>query len=456
MSQPQPAAGIDKTRIFILSVIALVSTGMSFSLRSTIAEDLRTIFFDPIDKLNSGNMIGSVLGIAFTGYAITIPLGSALLDVLKMGLTLRICAAFLTLGTVMIMLAGNLVSGAAVYPYLWAGFLMLGLGWGLVEAVINPLTTTIYPEEKTHRLNVLHAWWPGGIIIGGLLGWALGTVHAAWQLKMAITLIPMVIFGIMSFVVRFPVTERAAAGVPMSAMFKEAFRPLYIILFIAMFGTAAAELAPGQWVDLALTRTVGMRGIWLLIYISGLMFVMRHFAGAVVHRLNPIGLMWVSCLLAAVGLFMLGNAHSPVAALIAATFWGAGVCFMWPTMYAITSEQFPKGGAFLMGLVGAAGCLSISFVLPQMGRIFDWAKVKAAGGGDAFKALSGVQLEHVLGTASQLSVKAVAVLPAALLIVFGVIWLYFRAKGGYKPIKIAEVAVETTHAAAVGKATVND
>jgi MFS family permease len=435
-------AEFHKGRLFLISVLALVSTGVSFSIRSNIAGDLQSVF-NTIDPLRSGKMVGAVLGVAFLGYAITIPIASALLDIIKMGRILQICSALLTCGTLLVILSDRMVTGSALYPMLYIAFLVLGLGWGLAEAVINPLATTLYPEDKTHRLNVLHAWWPGGIIIGGLLGLALGGLHIGWKVKMAVTLIPMLVFGAWALVEKFPMTERAAAGVKTSTMLKEAFKPLYIILFICMFGTAASELAPGQWVDMTLTRTVGMRGIWLLIYVSGLMFAMRHFAGTIVHRLNPIGLMWLSCLLAALGLGALSVANNPVMAILAATLWGSGVCFMWPTMYAIANEQFPKGGAFLMGLIGMAGCLSIYFVLPQMGRVFDYVKIHAAGGNEAFRALEqtgGRALDSVLATASQVSFRVVAILPAVLLLVFGAIWLYFKSKGGYKPVKIEETA----------------
>ena len=109
---------------------------------------------------------------------------------------------------------------------------------------------------------------------------------------------------------------------------------------------------------------------------------------------------------------------------------------MWPTMLATASERFPRGGALLMGLMGTAGTLSISFVLPIMGGIFDSKKIEAAGGPEAFKALSGDRLNEVLGIASQASFKAVAILPAILLIVFGAIWLYDRSKGGFKAVKL--------------------
>jgi MFS family permease len=222
----------------------------------------------------------------------------------------------------------------------------------------------------------------------------------------------------------------------MGEMFRELLKPMFIVLFLSMFLTAASELAPGQWVDLALTRTVHMQGILLLVYVSGIMFVARHFAGPLVHKLSPIGLLWVSCLLASLGLVALSVANSPVTGILAATIWGTGVCYMWPTMLATASERFPRGGALLMGLMGTAGTLSINFVLPEMGRIFDSKKIEVAGGEAAFNALTGERLNEVLGMAAQSSFRAVAVLPAILLIVFGAIWLYDRSKGGFKPVKL--------------------
>jgi hypothetical protein len=221
-------------------------------------------------------------------------------------------------------------------------------------------------------------------------------------------------------------------------MFGELLNPLFFVLFFSMFLTAASELAPGQWVDLALSRTVHMQGILLLVYVSGLMFLMRHFAGPLVHKLSPIGVLWFSCLMASLGLVALSFAESPFTGLLAATVWGTGVCYMWPTMLATASERFPRGGALLMGLMGTAGTLSIQFVLPFMGAIFDSKKVEVAGGDSAFKALqAGPELDRVLGIAAQTSFRDVAILPAILLIVFGAIWLYDRSKGGYRAQKIS-------------------
>lgn len=427
----------NRSKLFWLSVLALVTAGLSFALRASIAGDLQANFFDPINKLKSAEMIGSALSVAFLGFAFSIAIGSPMLDYLGMGRLLALSSLTFISGTLIVMFAGSIASGEAIYRVVWGGMLLNGIGWGLVETVINPLTTTLYPEDKTHRLNVLHAWWPGGIIIGGLLGLLAGQLNMNWQWKLGIVLIPATMFGIGCLTMKFPPTERVASGVSAGEMFREVLKPFFLVWFLSMFLTAASELAPGQWVDLALTRTVGMKGIWLLIYVSGLMFVMRHFAGPLAHKLSPVGLLWLSCLLASIGLVLLSIANSPVTGLLAATVWGTGVCYMWPTMLAAASERFPRGGALLMGLMGTAGTLSIYFVLPLMGSIFDRVKIEAAGGELAFQNLQGEALESVLAVASQTSFRYVAALPAILLVVFGLIWAFDRSKGGYKPSKIS-------------------
>ncbi len=442
MTTPAPAghdrhAAYNKSRLFVVSVLALFTAGLAASLRANVATDLQKIFLDPIDAAHSAEMIGAILGVAFLGFAFTIAIGSPLLDAIGMAIMLPMSGVFFILGTLIFLFAGNLATGPGVYNVLWGAAVVTGIGWGLVETVINPLTATLYPDEKTAKLNVLHAWWPGGLIAGGLLGYFMGQMNVGWQIKLSLILIPAAAVVVLCLGVKFPQTERAAAGISMGRMFRELLNPMFIVLFLSMFLTAASELAPGQWVDLALTRTVHMRGILLLVYVSGIMFVARHFAGPLVHKLSSIGLLWCSCLLAALGLVALSIADSPFTGILAATIWGCGVCFMWPTMLATASERFPHGGALLMGLMGTAGTASIYFVLPQMGGIFDTKKIQAAGGEAAFKALSGVELDRVLGIAAQASFRAVAILPAILLVVFGAIWLYDRSKGGHKAVKIS-------------------
>jgi MFS family permease len=426
----------NKRRIYIVSVTALIAAGMSAGLRANIASDLQRIFLDPIDKLHSAEMIGRMLGLPFLGFAFTITIGSALVDAIGMSVLLPLAGVCFIVGTLVMMFANVLSSGPGVYSVLCGGAILQGIAWGVVETVINPLVATLYPDEKTTRMNHLHAWWPGGLIIGGLVGVSMSAMSLDWKTKLASILVPAGIVVILSVGMKFPPTERVAAGVPWKDMFKELLNPLFLVLFCAMFLTAATELAPGQWVDLALTRTVHMQGILLLVYVSGIMFVARHFSGPLVHRLSSIGLMWFSCLLASIGLWGLSIANSPVTAILAATFWGCGVCFMWPTMLAMSSERFPRGGALLIGMMGTAGTLSTNFMLPQMGKIFDNKLAELGGNAEALKGLSEEHLYQLKGIAAQWSFKAVAILPVILLLVFGPIWLYDRAKGGFKAKKI--------------------
>lgn len=435
---PSRRESYQTSRLFLVSVLALFTAGLAASLRAGVASDIQHIFLDPIDPARSGEMIGAIVGVPFLGFAVTIAVGSPLVDAIGMALLLPLSGVCFIAGTLLLTFASALSSGAGVYNVLYAGALVTGIGWGLVETVINPLCASLYPREKTARLNTLHAWWPGGLIAGGLLGYALSQAGASWQLKLWTILLPACAVVVLCIGVKFPPTERAASGLSFGRMFRELLNPMFLVLFCSMFLTAASELAPGQWVDLALTRTVHMRGILLLVYVSGIMFAARHFAGPIVHKLSAIGLLWCSCLLASLGLLALSFADSPLTGVLAATLWGVGVCYMWPTMLATASERFPHGGALLMGLMGTAGSLSSSFVLPQMGRIFDTKKIEAAGGVQSFNSLSGEQLDRVLGIASQASFRAVAALPAILLVVFGAIWLYDRSRGGFKPVGIDE------------------
>jgi MFS family permease len=429
-------AEYDKSRIFLVSVMSLVTAGICAALRGLITPELKAAFFDPIDLANSATLVSQSLSVAFLGFAITIAVGSPLLDALGMHRLLPLSSLCAIAGTLEMIFAGKISHGPGVAWVIWSSALLMGIGWGLTETVINPLTATLYPDHKTQRLNSLHAWWPGGLIMGSLGGLALGAMHLNWQYQIGLTLIPAIVTLALLIGVKFPPTERAAAGIPFAAMFRELMRPLFIIFWLAMFLTAASELAPGQWVEFALTKTVGMHGILLLSYVSALMFVMRHFAGTLVHKLSPVGLLWISSLLAAAGLALLSIANSPVTGLLAATVWGTGVCYMWPTMLATASERFPRGGALLIGLMGTAGTLSSFFVLPLLGRVYDATKLRVAGGDAAFRALSGTALADVQNIAARTSFRAVAICPAVLLIVFGAIWLYDRSRGGYRAEKL--------------------
>ena len=297
---------------------------------------------------------------------------------------------------------------------LYAGFFIMGLSQGLVEGVINPLVATLYSTEKTRKLNMLHAWWPGGMIIGGLLAYVLTGAGASWQLKLSLILVPAAIYLVMAITETYPKTERVASSVSTGDMWREAGQPLFLLLFVCMWLTAAVELGPDQWFPSVMGSLTGVQGILFLVYTAGLMFILRTYFAGVAHK-SPIGTLTVSAALAAVGLYWLGSLQpgaSPVIAFAAATIFGIGKTYFWPTMLGVTAERFPRGGALLISLMGGSGMLSVAVVLPLMGERID-------------RLGAGAALQFVAGLA------------VVLVAVFGGLILYFRARGGYQPVTLA-------------------
>jgi len=420
---------IDRARLYHIGNLSIFMIGLGFAVRANIAPNLQHEIYDRIDPLRSAAMVGEALGATFTGFALTLLFGSALVDWMGMKRMLLLSAMGYILGALGLLAAAMQPGMEGIDTVVLTSLLLTGLGWGAVEAASNPMVASLYPEEKTHRLNILHAWWPGGIVIGGLLGVAITSLGMPWELNMVVLMLPALVLAWMVASSVFPVTERVATGVSYGEMFMElAKRPLFWIFWLCMFLTAAAELAPGQWVNIALSNIVGMQGILLLVYVSSLMFVMRHFAGPIVDRISSTGLMFVSCLAAGIGLYLLSLASTPPMAFAAATVWGIGVCYMWPTMLGIVSERFPRGGAMALGLMGFAGGMSIQFILPKMGAIFDSAKIEAAGGAEALATLSPDAMQEVIRFASVESFQSVAFVPLVLLPVFGLIWVFDRKR----------------------------
>lgn len=415
---------MNRTRLFVASCIALVTTSMVFSIRGDILDALGRHFH------LTNHQLGVILSPAFWGFTVSIMLGGSLVDFIGMR-RLFLLSSVGYVGAVLLIVFAP-ASAAAVTPYysdlgfmcLYVGFLTLGLSQGLVEGVINPLCATMYPDDKTARFNILHAWWPGGLIIGGLAAYALTrllgldapalTAEASavgWRLKLGLLIIPAISYAVMIIRQPFPETERVAAGVSSSDMFREALRPMFVLWFVLMWMTAATELGPSQWVPSLITNLTGMQGVLVLVYTAGIMFLLRFFGSELAHRVSPLGLLALSAVLSAMGLFAMAEAGSTGEAFAAATIFGVGVSFYWPTMLSVTSERFPRGGAFLLAIMGGAGNLAVAFILPIMGTWYD-----AYGAAAAF--------------------RYVAVLPIILTVVFSALLIYYRARGGYRAIRL--------------------
>jgi MFS family permease len=225
---------------------------------------------------------------------------------------------------------------------------------------------------------------------------------------------------------QFPQTERVTKGVSTKQMFASCLNPLFIVMLICMFMTGATELGTNTWI-VALLQGAKVSGILILVFINGLMALGRSFAGPVVHRLNPNGMLIGSAFLACLGLVLLSQA-SGYSAFGAAFVFAAGVCFFWPTMLGFVSEYLPNTGALGLSLMGGAGMFSTSLIIPFMGKWYDDFKTAAIAKGSDL-----LQADAIAGSSTFLKV---ALMPVILFVVFILIYISrrkFYAKHGQAP-----------------------
>ncbi len=395
-----------KSMIFIASCLALSVTAFIFIIRGFIGNDLIAEFKVDGHPLTNAD-VGWISAMAFFGFAGSIFVASPFLDKFGMKPTLTGAAILQIVGILAFITSHS-------YPVLVYSMLVAGFGNGLVEAVINPLAASLYPDAKTKKLNALHAWWPGGLIIGGLVAvFVFKSIGLSWRWQMGLILLPALTFALMILGEKFPPTERAAAGIPAGEMVKELSRPGYLLLMLCMMMTASAELAPGQWVEGVLTDLTKSSGTLILVYGSAIMFVLRYFAGPIAHAISPIGMMWASTGLTFFGLFLLSGVHSPGTAYLYATIFYVGVCFMWPTMLGIAAERYPKGGAMTIGFLGFIGQVALGLVIFKVGG---WKDVYGPS----------------------MAFKYVSILPAIAFFIFGAWWIKDRLHGGYHAINLVK------------------
>jgi MFS family permease len=416
---------------------------------------------------------------------------------------------------------------ATTYTQIYVGTLLFALSNGIVEAVTNPAVATLYPKDKVRYLNLLHAGWPGGLVLGGLLFLALGGLD--WQWKIGLFLLPAVIYGVMMLGCKFPVQERVSAGVSYGDMLKEfgwagclivsyfvagavdavlagifnsglstmAFwaitliptlvfavkykslgKPVFVFMLLIMVVLATTELGTDSWVTDLLTPVLRGNGALVLVYTSFIMFVLRIFgAGPLVKALGPVGLLLVCAVLAAGGLLMLANAGSAVAMVfIAATLYGVGKTFFWPTTLGIVSEQFPRGGALTLNGMGGMGMIAVGVLgAPLLGAIVDRnldqavqvshpaIHAQVAEAPRSFPLIRGLDtgitslgpfqpldkaklaalpepdkgaVDAVLATTRQHSLAQFAILPIIMAVCYGLLFAYFASRGGYKPVEL--------------------
>lgn len=484
-------------RLFWGCFIALIATSFGFIARVLTADAWGA------ELGLTATQVGEILGVGLWPFAISIILFSLVIDnigykvAMWFGLACHVAAALL------ILVANS-------YATMYLATFILALGNGTVEAYINPVVATVFTREKTKWLNTLHAGWPGGLVLGGIIVILLGL---DWRLANAIVLLPAAVYAVMLGVQRFPVHERVAAGVSYRAMLREVGaigglvaaaliifqlgqilgysttvaltltaiatiaygvytqslgRAMFILFLLVMFPLATTELGVDSWITTFMggaMAEIGLNPGWVLIYTSAIMLVLRFFAGGIAHYLSPLGLLAACAGIAALGLFTLSTAAGAMI-LVAATLYGIGKTFFWPTTLAVVADQSPRGGALTINLVAGVGMLAVGIVgAPFMGAMQDRAvdenlaaqapqlydqviEPRSSIFGDyeglnagSVAALPEAEQETIAGVveASQKdALRAIALLPVAMMLVYIGLFAYFRAKGGYRPATIEQ------------------
>ncbi len=412
-------------RFFLASCIALIATAMSFAIRG----EIMGVWTQAFTLTNAE--VGAVTGAAFWGFLISMVIGGPLCDVLGMGRLVVLAFIGHVGGALLTIFAGGFWS-------LFIATLLVGVGNGFVEAACNPLIATLYPENKTSRLNAFHVWFPGGIVIGGLVAYALDQMGLSWQIKIASMLVPIAIYGVMFLRMKFPPTERVASGVSSGAMFKEVLRPLFLFMAFCMLLTASTELSTNQWIA-ELLSNVGVPGILILVWINGLMAVGRSFAGPVVHRIAPAGMLLFSAVFSGLGLVLL-SMSSGYMSLAAAAVFAVGICYFWPTMLGFVAEYVPRSGALGLAIMGGIGAASTAITQPLVGKMYDMQLEANNSSGLSLEelraAIPGDPIHEtwlfVQGAAGSDALLTMAILPAALVVLFAALYVWQRGKAPEK------------------------
>ncbi len=333
---------INPRRLFICSCIALVTSAFTFSLHGDVMQEIGQAF-------NFTQEQNGAIGLAiFWGMAASMLVGGFVCDFLGLKNVIFVALACHLTGSLGIVFARQIMgegkAAESYYHWLWCFAFIMGCGNGATEVGINPLVATMYARNKTHYLNILHAWWPGGLVIGGLLavfvrqvlfhqsGTLLFGQFELWQASLLLIVAPALVYGFILIGSQFPVTERVESGVSTSDMFKEALRPMFLLWAFCMLLTAATELGPQKWQNSVMTSTLKFQSA---------------------------------------GTLILSFAHNVATAFGYAFIYGLGIAYFWPTMLGVAAERFPRGGALILALMGTAGNISVGASLLVMGGIVD-------------------------------------------------------------------------------------
>ena len=422
---------VNKNSLFVASCLALLVTSLSFGIRAGLLGTWGSEF--NLDK----SEISTIAATAFWGFPLAVIIGGMVVDIIGMKKLLLMAFLFHLLGIILTIFSGSLGN-----PF-WSLFistLLIGIANGTVEAACNPLVASIYPDDKTTKLNHFHLWFPGGIVIGTLIVYLLGQKVAGtdnisnWKMLVGLMLIPTLLYGWLFMKEKFPLTERVASGVSTGEMYRSLANPLFIFMIICMFGTAITELFTGQWIGLLL-KNITENAILILTITTGVMVVGRAFAGPVVHKLSPQGVLLASAILSTIGLYLLGHTEGNMI-FVGALIFGAGVCYFWPCMLGFVAEYLPKTGAVGLNLLGGAGMFAVSLYTMVMGGVYDRLISKHLPADADLKAYNAAEatpeMKDALAAANKAAgpevINTTLVIPIILIVAFAGLYLYMRNK----------------------------
>jgi MFS family permease len=424
---------IQSNKLFVASCLALMVTGLSFGIRAGNIPQWAAEF-----NLNATEL-SAITATAFWGFPVAVIIGGMIVDAVGMKKLLVMAFIFHLLGIILTVYAGSF--GNAFWP-LFLSTLLIGIANGTVEAACNPLVAALYPGNKTTKLNHFHLWFPGGIVIGSLIIYlysqTIGTAslgsYKPWQVQVGTMIIPTLIYGVLFAELKFPLTERVSAGISTGEMYKALATPLFLFMILCMFGTAITELYTQQWIPVLL-KNVTTEPILLLTLTTGVMVIGRAFAGPVVHRLAPQGVLLMSAILAATGIYMLGHTTGNLL-YVASIIFGLGVCYFWPTMLGFVSENVPKTGAVGINLMGGVGMLSVSLYMMLMGGFYDRivaAKLPAGANlkdyaGAAPGSTEATALVDAQAAAGPEILNTTLIIPIVLVVAFSGLVIYMRGR----------------------------
>jgi len=361
--------GIARGRLFLGICLALIPTGASFALVSNILIQLKQEF------ILTNYQVGQISGAAVWGMAVSLMVFGPLLEAYGLKNAARAAFGAHLLGTTLMISAVTKVGDPSAFWLLMTGAAILAMGNGMIEVTGNPLVAALYPDQKTVRLNWFHAFYPIGLVAGGLIGFVManwGGRLAYWPFQLAVIYVPVLVYGSLLLPQAFPKTENAEVGLPVKEMFRYTLtHPAVLMMLVLMGISTAIEMGPMRWIP-AVLESAGVHGILVLVWISGWMVLLRLLAGPFVERLSPPGMLVTASFLTGTGLVLFSFVESMWSALVVATIYAWGVAFFFPTMMGTLSERWPKTGSLGIVLMGGMAFLISGGVgVPLMGKVAD-------------------------------------------------------------------------------------